>query len=48
MQAAAVLAKRFRTHGRDYFTFIRCPDVEPSNNKSERALRFYVINRRIT
>ena len=46
--AAAVLAKRFRTHGRDYFTFITCPDIEPTNNTSERALRFCVIDRRIT
>ena len=46
--AAALLAKRFRTHGRDYFTFITCPDIEPTNNTSERALRFCVIDRRIT
>ena len=46
--AAAVLAKRFRTHGRDYFTFITCPEIEPTNNESERALRFCVIDRRTT
>jgi len=46
--AAALLAKRFRTHGRDYFTFVTCPDIEPTNNTSERALRFCVIDRRIT
>ena len=46
--AAALMAKRFRTHGRDYFTFITCPNIEPTNNSSERALRFCVIDRRIT
>ncbi len=46
--AAALMAQRFRTHGRDYFTFITCPNIEPTNNISERALRFCVIDRRIT
>ncbi len=46
--AAALMAKRFRTHGREYFTFITCPQIEPTNNISERALRFCVIDRRIT
>ena len=46
--AAAQMAKRFRMHGRDYFTFITCPNIEPTNNSSERALRFCVIDRRIT
>ena len=46
--AAATLAKRFRAYGRDYFTFITCPDIEPTNNVAERALRFCVIDRRIT
>ncbi|MGY8880474.1 MAG: IS66 family transposase [Dehalococcoidia bacterium] len=46
--AAALMAKRFRTHGREYFTFITCPQIEPTNNLSERALRFCVIDRRIT
>ncbi len=46
--AAATLAKRLRTYGRDYFTFITCPDIEPTNNLAERALRFCVIDRRIT
>ena len=46
--AAATLAQRFRTYGRAYFTFITCPDIEPTNNVAERALRFCVIDRRIT
>ena len=32
----------------NYFTFITCPNIEPTNNISERALRFCVIDRRIT
>lgn len=45
---AAQLAKRFRLHGNEYFTFITHPDIEPTNNVAERALRFCVIDRRIT
>jgi len=46
--AAARLAKRFRLHGNQYFTFITHPGIEPTNNVAERALRFCVIDRRIT
>ncbi len=45
---AANLAKRFRVHGKVYFTFITEPDIEPTNNVAEQALRFCVIDRRIT
>jgi len=45
---AAVLAKRFRTHGKEYFTFITQPDIDPTNNVAERAIRFCVIDRLIT
>jgi hypothetical protein len=45
---AAVLAKRFRTHGREYFTFITQPEIDPTNNVAERAIRFCVIDRLIT
>lgn len=45
---AANLAERFRTYGQEYFTFITCPQIEPTNNIAERALRFCVIDRRIT
>ena len=45
---AAVLAQRFRTHGREYFTFITQPDIDPTNNVAERAIRFCVIDRLIT
>ena len=42
------LAKRFREHGAAYFTFVTTPEVEPTNNLAERAIRFVVIDRHIT
>lgn len=42
------LAKRMRKHGEAYFTFVTTPGVEPTNNIAERAIRFVVIDRRIT
>ena len=42
------LAKRFRQHGDAYFRFITTPGVEPTNNLAEQAIRFVVIDRRIT
>ena len=42
------LAKRFRLHGDGYFRFITTPGVEPTNNLAEQAIRFVVIDRRIT
>ena len=45
---ARVLAKRFRDHGKEYFTFITQPQIDPTNNVAERAIRFCVIDRRIT
>jgi transposase len=42
------LAKRFRRHGAAYFQFITTPGVEPTNNLAEQAIRFVVIDRRIT
>ena len=42
------MAKRFRTHGEAYFTFITTPGVEPTNNVAEQAIRFVVIDRHIT
>ncbi len=45
---AQLLAKRMREHGEAYFTFMTTPGVEPTNNLAERAIRFVVIDRRIT
>jgi transposase len=42
------MAKRFREHGAAYFTFVTTPDVEPTNNLAEQAIRFVVIDRHIT
>jgi len=42
------LAKRFHLHGDAYFRFITTPGVEPTNNLAEQAIRFVVIDRRIT
>jgi len=42
------LAKRFRQHGEAYFRFITTPGIDPTNNLAEQAMRFVVIDRRIT
>jgi hypothetical protein len=42
------MAERFRKHADAYFRFITTPGVEPTNNLAEQALRFVVIQRRIT
>jgi transposase len=42
------LAKRFHKHGAAYFRFVTTPGVEPTNNLAEQAIRFVVIDRRIT
>ena len=42
------MAKRFEKHGASYFRFITTPGVEPTNNLAEQAIRFVVIDRRIT
>lgn len=45
---AGNMARRFRKHGEAFFTFITTPDVEPTNNRAEQAIRFVVIDRHIT
>ncbi|GAK57856.1 hypothetical protein U27_04828 [Candidatus Vecturithrix granuli] len=42
------LATSFDQHGRQSFQFITTPDIEPTNNLAEQAIRFVVIDRRIT
>ncbi len=42
------LAERFRKHGEQYLHFITTPGVEPTNNLAEQAIRFVVIDRKIT
>ncbi len=47
------LKKRFRDHGRWYFTFmdhghLPAAAVEPTNNATERQIRFVVLDRKVT
>jgi transposase len=42
------LAERFRKHGEAYFRFVTTPGIGPTNNLAEQAIRFVVIDRRIT
>jgi transposase len=42
------LARRFLKHGAAYFRFVTTPGIEPTNNLAEQAIRFVVIDRRIT
>ncbi len=47
-QPAQHLARRLVTHGDAYFRFITTPGVQPTNNLAEQAIRFCVIDRKIT
>lgn len=47
-EEAEKLRTRLRRHRKENFTFLRYPDVDPDNNKAERALRPSVIMRKIT
>lgn len=42
------LANRFHGHGREYLRFITTPGIEPTNNLAEQAIRFVVLDRRVT
>jgi transposase len=42
------LADRFHKHGESYLRFITTPGIEPTNNLAEQAIRFVVIDRKIT
>lgn len=45
---AGNLAERFEKHGDSYLRFITTPDIEPTNNLAEQAIRFVVIDRKVT
>jgi transposase len=45
---AKALEERFYQHTESYFRFITEPNVEPTNNLAEHAMRFVAIHRRIT
>ena len=42
------LAKRFDKHGESYLRFITTPGIDPTNNLAEQAIRFVVIDRKVT
>lgn len=42
------MAKRFRENGKAYFTFITTPNVDPTNNPAEQAIRFIVNYRKVS
>ncbi|GAC1477482.1 MAG: hypothetical protein NVS1B6_19100 [Steroidobacteraceae bacterium] len=42
------LADRFAKHGASYIRFITTPGIEPTNNLAEQAIRFVVIDRKVT
>jgi transposase len=44
----ANLMRRFQKHGQAYFQFITNPEIDPTNNIVERALRFVVMDRHMT
>lgn len=47
-RASQNMAQRFVKHGKSYFEFVTTPGVEPTNNLAEQAIRFVVIDRRVT
>jgi transposase len=42
------LAKRLADYGQAYFEFVTTPNVEPTNNLAEQAIRFVVLDRHVT
>src|SRR5262249_19250244 len=47
-KACQALARRLARYGEDYFTFLTTPDLEPTNNLAEQAIRFVVLDRHVT
>jgi transposase len=47
-EAARKLRNRFTTHRDKLLTFLHYPEVPPTNNESERALRGSVVHRKVT
>jgi hypothetical protein len=44
----ANLTDRFYQHGEGYFRFITAPEIQPTNNSAEQAMRFVVMDRHMT
>lgn len=45
---ARALRKRFKDFPSEFFTFMTTPGIEPTNNLTEQAIRYVVIDRKIT
>jgi len=41
-------AHRFRQHGESYLRFITTPGIDPTNSVAKQAIRFVVIDRKVT
>ena len=48
IKEAQNLKRRFEKHGESYIRFITTPGIDPTNNVAEQAIRFVVIDRRVT
>ena len=42
------LRQRFTLHAEQFFTFVTTPGIEPTNNLTEQAIRYIVIDRKVT
>jgi transposase len=42
------LRNRFKLHAKQFFTFVTTPGIEPTNNLTEQAIRYIVIDRKVT
>ena len=42
------LRRRFKLHAKEFFTFVTTPGIEPTNNFTEQAIRYIVIDRKVT
>lgn len=42
------LRRRFKLHAKEFFTFVTTPGVEPTNNLTEQAIRYVIIDRKVT
>jgi transposase len=42
------LRNRFKLHAKQFFTFVTTPGIEPTNNQTEQAIRYIVIDRKVT
>lgn len=48
VKEAQNIAERFRRNGDSYLRFIEHPELEPTNNPAEQAIRFVVLDRAVT